>query len=309
MRNHLPLPFNFILRALLFCLTEVLGGLNNERRPYYPQQADTWALGVILLNMVLGDRSKLIWRDAELKDPGFNYYYHHRDTYFTSLFDISDAANDLIQRIFREANDIEDTLDEYCRLTRRICLEDLRSCISKIESFGTGQEISRLNTIAMKATFEDFRLSRMIVGKHRHRRSPQTAAKPIPTLPMNLLPVGRKPLKTDDVPITPPPSRRTSCSDSSDSDSDGPVTPPTQPVDIVQAYLDIYENDTLEIEVEALDLTAPDIHQPPMVTKLSAVAEKEKGKFQKQMQAMRRIRDWNWSSWGLEASSAPRPVA
>lgn len=134
---------SIIFKSPFFSLTcfspEVYGGLHHNMTPWSSRHGDIWSLGIILLDMVVGRKSRLIWAHSNLSDPDFHYYYYAKKDYLLDLFDISHEANDIFKSIF-EVN-----------VHHRITLTGLGRRIEEIETFGSGAERSQANTKEIKA--------------------------------------------------------------------------------------------------------------------------------------------------------------
>lgn len=86
---------------------------------YSTRSSDVWALGVVLINMMVGRNP---WLAAKISDPCFNYFLCNPD-YFLKIFPITPSVNQVLLRVF----DV--------RSSKRITLPELRAEISKIDRF------------------------------------------------------------------------------------------------------------------------------------------------------------------------------
>ncbi|PBK70494.1 kinase-like protein [Armillaria solidipes] len=86
---------------------------------YSTRSSDVWALGVVLINMMVGRNP---WLAAKISDPCFNYFLCNPD-YFLKIFPITPSVNQVLLRVF----DV--------RSSKRIILPELRAEISKIDRF------------------------------------------------------------------------------------------------------------------------------------------------------------------------------
>ncbi|KAJ7282357.1 kinase-like domain-containing protein [Mycena rebaudengoi] len=82
--------------------------VGNGTYSYEPRQSDTWALCVILLNMMSG---LYPWRKADESDRGWIAFQNDAD-YLQSVFPISDELNHLLLRAFKMDPDRRPTLSE-----------------------------------------------------------------------------------------------------------------------------------------------------------------------------------------------------
>ncbi|KAI8986913.1 kinase-like domain-containing protein [Trametes punicea] len=96
------------------CLGEDIG-----RRPYSNTHHDIWALGVILFNLITASHP---WSKASTADDQFSDYLHDPDI-FLDKYDISEAANDILCRIF------------VLNPLGRISLPELRAAVLGVKSF------------------------------------------------------------------------------------------------------------------------------------------------------------------------------
>ena len=96
---------------------------DHEDPDYSPREADIWALGIILMNLITGTRP---WARASHDDPNFYQYVLDRDALYRS-FPISRDANEIFKSIF--------TLHPY---ERRTSINELRERIIRTVSFGAG---------------------------------------------------------------------------------------------------------------------------------------------------------------------------
>lgn len=102
------------------CVSELLK-YGRESAGYSPESADVWALGIVLVNMVVGDNP---WPVASLNNDSFRNYTYHRDKFFTRSFPmISGELNKLLKKV----------LHPFPR--RRMTLGELRQEILSIKSF------------------------------------------------------------------------------------------------------------------------------------------------------------------------------
>jgi serine/threonine protein kinase len=69
----------------------------SDKEPYSPRHADIWALGVILINLLV---SRHPWETASRRDPSFSDYMTD-DEFFLDMFPISKSANYLLCRMMR----------------------------------------------------------------------------------------------------------------------------------------------------------------------------------------------------------------
>ncbi|KAK0498027.1 kinase-like domain-containing protein [Armillaria luteobubalina] len=83
------------------------------------RSSDVWALGVVLINMMVGRNP---WLAAKISDPCFNYFLCNPD-YFLKIFPITPAVNEVLLRIFD------------LRSSQRIALPELRAVISQMDRF------------------------------------------------------------------------------------------------------------------------------------------------------------------------------
>ncbi|KAK0497999.1 kinase-like domain-containing protein [Armillaria luteobubalina] len=86
---------------------------------YSTRGGDVWALGVVLINMMVGRNP---WLAAKISDPCFNYFLCNPD-YFLKIFPITPAVNEVLLRIFD------------LRSSKRISLPELRAEINKMDRF------------------------------------------------------------------------------------------------------------------------------------------------------------------------------
>ncbi|RPD65596.1 kinase-like protein, partial [Lentinus tigrinus ALCF2SS1-6] len=86
---------------------------------YNAQSNDIWALGVILLSMISGHNP---WNQATPMDQCYLQYRQDID-FLQQHLPISDAANQLLQRIFRR------------EFVRNITLAQIRACVEQVDSF------------------------------------------------------------------------------------------------------------------------------------------------------------------------------
>ncbi|KAK0213752.1 kinase-like protein [Armillaria fumosa] len=86
---------------------------------YSTRSSDVWALGVVLINMMVGRNP---WLAAKISDPCFNYFLCNPD-YFLKIFPLTPAVNEVLLRIFD------------LRSSKRITLPELHTEISKIDRF------------------------------------------------------------------------------------------------------------------------------------------------------------------------------
>ncbi|KAI0826555.1 kinase-like domain-containing protein [Trametes gibbosa] len=96
------------------CLGDDLG-----RNPYSNIRHDTWALGVVLFNIITASDP---WSKASTADEAFSDYLHN-PTFFLDNFDISEGANTILRSIF------------VLNPMGRISLSDLRAAILGVSSF------------------------------------------------------------------------------------------------------------------------------------------------------------------------------
>ncbi|EPT03033.1 hypothetical protein FOMPIDRAFT_1117274 [Fomitopsis schrenkii] len=88
--------------------------------PYWTKYADIWALGLILLNLIVGgDRP---WEAATPDDPDFRRFLENED-FFESEYGISSAAADILKRIFR------------MKPTMRPSLAQIRTHVLRLDTF------------------------------------------------------------------------------------------------------------------------------------------------------------------------------
>ncbi|KAK0482417.1 kinase-like domain-containing protein [Armillaria novae-zelandiae] len=98
------------------CIGKELGF---KGKPYSTRANDTWALGVLLLNMIT---ARSPWEVAKRKDKCFDAYLTNND-YFLAVLPISEGANSIFKKIF--------DLDP----SSRISLPELRSEIVALDTF------------------------------------------------------------------------------------------------------------------------------------------------------------------------------
>lgn len=94
------------------------------------RDADIWALGVLLFNMVACEHP---WERACFTDKDFESYWNGPENYFIKRFELTPEADDLFRIFFNKerttgTNNAKDKLLE------------LRESISKLEDFGTGAQ-------------------------------------------------------------------------------------------------------------------------------------------------------------------------
>ncbi|KAL6299422.1 kinase-like domain-containing protein, partial [Sparassis latifolia] len=94
-------------------------GVEFNKRPYPTQHSDTWALGIILTNMIAG-RSP--WSYATKDDQCF-LRYTANPNYLREMLPISEGASHILKRVF--------TFDPYTRIS----IPELREEILKLERF------------------------------------------------------------------------------------------------------------------------------------------------------------------------------
>ncbi len=97
------------------------GGLDVKLRCYSSAQADIWALGVILLNLVTG--GEFAWKSAKYSDNFFFHYIMNEPDYLAVLYPLSQEVNDILKCIFTT------------NPRNRILLSELRVRIVSLEAF------------------------------------------------------------------------------------------------------------------------------------------------------------------------------
>lgn len=213
---------------------------------YSTRHSDIWSLGVILTNMISGRNP---WRYATSTDDCFAAYLHDRD-FLRQVLPISHGANEILKRIF--------TINPLSRIS----LTDLREEILTLDTFFmTEEEISGAGSTVAEAA-----------KTYSERKPPEVSAvategdtlygssdKTDSSLSSDEVYAFDSP-PDEDVPpstfLTVPganlnsgsaaSSARASGSTNSGSDSDGPVTPATCPVDPAIEVPDFPEGEGLD---------------------------------------------------------------
>ncbi|KAG6821607.1 hypothetical protein H0H93_000116 [Arthromyces matolae] len=219
---------------------------------YSTRYSDIWSLGVILTNMISGRNP---WRYATAKDDCFAAYLHDRD-FLRHVLPISDAANNILKRIFR--------INPLSRIT----LKELRRDILAVDTFFmTEEELAGANST--------IRAAAKTYSEGNHRKSPVPVAQPEAdtsdrtesstssdeVYAFDSPPAEDPPkspyLRPHESFLTVPGSNvnsegsassgaRTLISTTSGSDSDGPITPATYAIDPAVEVPDLPEGQTLD---------------------------------------------------------------
>ncbi|KAF9464439.1 kinase-like domain-containing protein [Collybia nuda] len=211
---------------------------------YSTRHSDIWSLGVILTNMISGRNP---WRYATTKDDCFAAYLHDRD-FLRSVLPISNNANTILKRIFN--------INPLCRIS----LPDLRKEILNVDTFFmTREELSTAaesvrkvaknysqgnpqsapqvgisHTLLEGEGSDDTDSSVSSDERYVFRSPPDDQSPPRPTLSASLRDIPRSRDITDistNTSGSPSENLKTSGSSTSDTDSDGPITPTTYPTD------------------------------------------------------------------------------
>lgn len=91
----------------------------SKKAPYQPEANDVWSLGVLLLDLVCGDR---IWEAPTTRDEGFRKFSEDPSDFLRSEYPLNARTRHLLLRIF-------------CPEQFRISLGALREEISSIDDF------------------------------------------------------------------------------------------------------------------------------------------------------------------------------
>ncbi|GLB33923.1 putative protein kinase [Lyophyllum shimeji] len=192
---------------------------------YSTRHSDIWSLGVILTNMITGRNP---WRLATSDDDCFAAYLHDRD-FLRQVLPISHGANAILKRIF--------TINPLSRIS----LKDLRKEIMTLDTFFVMEDEILDSTLAEPTeTYSQPGPRETLAGDTVHGSSDKTDSSlssdevyafdspPAEDVsPPTFLTVP----KSGSNPDSAAPSEHASASSNSGSDSDGPITPATRPVD------------------------------------------------------------------------------
>ena len=202
---------------------------------------DVWALGILLFNMVT---SEVPWEKAELTDEDFFHYWcnsiHFLDS---SRFSISNEANNLFRSIFTKHGD------------KRIALPELRKRVLQVKTFFNPEKLIATGPMAPKSDC----VSALLFGQENANEPrpaeafasgfgvPLSYIMPVPEMHAQPIPIPRANYDADLVFV--PGQYSSSCTSfASDTDSEGPETPETYPVDATRSDL------SLTSDIELLDL-------------------------------------------------------
>lgn len=147
--THLRSNYSF---RLLTIHTELLMRYPHSRQ-ISSSRTDTWALGIILINLITG---YLPWEKASYSNRNFNWYANkNRDILLDILKDISPEVNEILKDVFR------------CNPANRISLREFRYRVLHVHSF------TRMPELANR--FRNYQLR-----PGRHLMNPARAAVPEP---------------------------------------------------------------------------------------------------------------------------------
>ena len=207
---------------------------------YSTRHSDVWSLGVILTNMISGRNP---WRYATAKDECFAAYLHDRD-FLRQVLPISPGANAILKRIFN--------INPLCRIS----LIELRQEILALDTFFLVEEdVGRVPAQAPSEAFDDSSrifTNRKTIAASSNDSDTSVSSDEVYAFNSPQDDHAQHPDSPDVsiihsiASVTPPSSTRASGGSSSGSDSEGPITPATYPVDPAIEVPDLPEGEGLD---------------------------------------------------------------